>query len=272
MTEHPTELLLEVASGAVPPPEARAHLAACRRCRGALEAMAPLDLGYVWQGVAAELDAPRPGPLERALVAAGVRPGLARFTVTTPSLRLGWLLANLLVLALVAVPLATVPAAAWPSGVLLAAPLVAAAAVAFAYGPAVDPAYEAVAATPLSPLRALLVRLAAVLVANTALAGAVDLALGGRGPHAGWLLPMTAAALLAVLVASRWSPQVGAAAGMGAWLLVLTGWKASQQPVTWLTGPGAQLAYGVVAAVLLVLLIRRMAREGWALADQTEPA
>ena len=46
MTEHPTELLLEVASGAVPPPEARAHLAACRRCRGALEAMAPLDLGY----------------------------------------------------------------------------------------------------------------------------------------------------------------------------------------------------------------------------------
>jgi hypothetical protein len=42
--------------------------------------------------------------------------------------------------------------------------------------------------------------------------------------------------------------------------------------VTWLTGPGAQLAYGVVAAVLLVLLIRRMAREGWALADQTEPA
>jgi hypothetical protein len=59
---------------------------------------------------------------------------------------------------------------------------------------------------------------------------------------------------------------------MGAWLLVLTGWKASQQPVTWLTGRGAQLAYGVVAAVLLVLVIRRMAREGWALADQTEPA
>jgi hypothetical protein len=83
--------------------------------------------------------------------------------------------------------------------------------------PGVDPAYEAVAATPLSPVRALLVRLAAVLVANTLLAGGVDLALGGRGPRAGWLLPMTAAALLAVLVASRWSPAVGAVAGMGAW-------------------------------------------------------
>ena len=201
-----------------------------------------------------------------------MRPGLARFTATTPSLRLGWLLANALVLVLVALPLALQPAAAWPSAVLLAAPLVAAAAVAFAYGPAVDVAYEAVAATPLSPVRALLVRLAAVLVANTLLAGAVDLALGGRGPRAGWLLPMCAAALLAVLVASRWAPGVGAAAGMGAWVLVLAGWKVSQQPVTWLTGPGAQAGLRVAAAALLALLVRRMAREGWALSDQAEPA
>jgi hypothetical protein len=272
MTEHPTELLLQIADGAVPPADARAHLATCQRCRGALEALAPLDLGYVWEGVAAELDAPRPGVLERLLVAVGVRPGLARFTATTPSLRLGWLLANALVLLLVALPLALRPAASWPPAVLLAAPLVAAAAVAFAYGPAVDPAYAAVAATPLSPVQALLVRLAAVLVANTVLAGTVDLALGGRGPRAGWLLPMTAAALLAVLVASRWTPAMGAAAGMGAWVLVLAGWKVSQQPVTWLTGPSAQAAYAVVAAVLLVLLVRRMAHEGWTLTDQAEPA
>jgi hypothetical protein len=272
MTEHPTELLLQIVDGGVPPAEARAHLASCQRCQQTLEALAPLDLDYVWQGVAAELDAPRQSLLERILVAVGVRPGLARFTATTPSLRLGWLLANLLVLVLVALPLALRPAAGWPSAVLLAAPLVAAAAVAFAYGPAVDPAYEAVAATPLSPVRALLVRLAAVLIANTVLAGAVDLALGGRGPHAGWLLPMTAAALLAVLVASRWSPGVGAAAGMGAWLLVLLTWRVSHQPVTWLTGPGAQAIYAVVAAVLLALLVRRMAREGWTLTDQTEPA
>jgi hypothetical protein len=271
MTEHPTELLLQIADGATPPPQARAHLATCQRCRGALEALAPLDLDYVWEGVAAELDAPKPSLLERLLVAVGVRPGLARFTATTPSLRLGWLLANALVLGLVAVPLTLQPVATWPPAVLVVAPLVAAAAVAFAYGPAVDLAYEAVAATPLSPVRALLVRLAAVLVANTLLAGAVDLALGGRGPRAGWLLPMTAAALLAVLVASRWTPAVGAAGGMGAWLLVLAGWKASQQPVAWLTGPSAQAAYAVAAAVLLVLLVRRMGREGWALADQAEP-
>jgi hypothetical protein len=272
MTEHPTELLLQVADGAIPPPQARAHLTACQRCQQTLAALAPLDLGYVWQGVAAEVDAPKPGVLERLLVAVGVPPGLARFTATTPTLRLGWLLANALVLGLVAVPLALRPAAAWPSAVLLVAPLVAAAAVAFAYGPAVDPAYEAVAATPLSPVRALLVRLAAVLVVNSLLAGAVDLVLDGGGASAGWLLPMTAAALLAALVASRWSPAVGAAAGMGAWLLVLLTWRVSHEPVAWLTGPGAQAAYAAVTVTLLVLLIRRMAREGWALADQTGPA
>jgi hypothetical protein len=114
MTEHPTELLLQIADGATPPPEARAHLAACQRCHQTLEALAPIDLGYVWDGVAAELDAPRPGLLERLLVAVGVGPGLARFTATTPTLRLGWLLANTLVLVLVALPLALRPATAWP--------------------------------------------------------------------------------------------------------------------------------------------------------------
>ena len=136
MTEHPNELLLEIADGAVPPVEARAHLGSCRRCQQTLAALAPLDLGYAWQGVAADLDAPRPGLLERFLVAFGVRPGLARFTATAPSLRLGWLLANLLVLGLVALPMALGPVASAPSAALLAAPLVAAAAVAFAYGPA----------------------------------------------------------------------------------------------------------------------------------------
>jgi hypothetical protein len=263
MTEHPTELLLQVADGAVPPPQARAHLATCQRCQQTLEALAPLNLGYVWEGVAAELDAPKPGVLERLLIAVGMRPGLARFGAITPSLRLAWLGANLLVLLLVALPLTLRPMAAWPSAVLLVAPLLAAAAVAFAYGPAVDPAWEAVAVTPLSPLAALLIRLAAVLVANTFLAGAVDLVLNDGGPTAGWLLPMTAVALLSVLVASRWTPMVGAATGMGAWLLVLAAWKASHQPADWLTGPSAQVAYATVAAALLALLTRQMAQQGW---------
>jgi hypothetical protein len=114
--------------------------------------------------------------------------------------------------------------------------------------------------------------LAAVLVANTVLAGVVDLALAGRGPTADWLLPMTAAALLAVLVASHWTPTVGAAAGMGAWLLVLAGWRVSHQPVTWLTGPSAQVAYAAAALALLALLVRSLAREGWVLPGGSEAA
>jgi hypothetical protein len=74
---------------------------------------------------------------------------------------------------------------------------------------------------------------------------------------------MTAAALLAVLVASRWTPMVGAATGMGAWLLVLAAWRASHQPADWLTGASAQVAYAVVAAALLALLSKRVTQEGW---------
>jgi hypothetical protein len=81
---------------------------------------------------------------------------------------------------------------------------------------------------------------------------------------------MCAAALLAVLVASCWSPAVGAAAEMGAWALVLVGWKVSQQPVTWLTDPGAQAAYAILSVALLALVIRRMAQEGWALSGGSE--
>ena len=81
---------------------------------------------------------------------------------------------------------------------------------------------------------------------------------------------MTAAALLAVLVASRWTPAVGAVAGMGAWLVVLIGWWASNQPVAWLTGRGAQAAYAIVAVVLLALLVRSAARQSWALPGGSE--
>jgi hypothetical protein len=51
--------------------------------------------------------------------------------------------------------------------------------------------------------------------------------------------------------------MVGAATGMGVWLLVLAGWQASHQPVTWLTSPSTQAAYAAAAVTLLVVLIKR---------------
>ncbi len=64
---HPTELLLQNTQGALPLPDVQQHLTACERCHRTLQALAPLDLDHVWQGVAAELDAPRPS-LRRGLM------------------------------------------------------------------------------------------------------------------------------------------------------------------------------------------------------------
>ena len=44
----------------------------------------------------------------------------------------------------------------------------------------------------------------------------------------------------------------------------------SSRPVAWLTGPGAQAAYAIVALVLLALLVRSVARRGWALPGGSE--
>ena len=187
MTEHPTELLLKIADGATPTPRgprSPGHLPALPPDPGGA---GPARPGLCLGGRRRRAGRPQAG---RAGTHPGRRRGAAgagRFTAITPSLRL---------------------AGCWPTpwcccwspcpwrcgrpppgrGGAGGRPLVAAAAVAFAYGPAVDPAYEAVACR-CRRCGALLVRLAAVLVANTLLAGAVGLALDdGRPAPAGCCL------------------------------------------------------------------------------------
>lgn len=268
MTDHPTDLLILVAAGAVPPTDVAAHLGLCTRCRMTLAGLAPMDLGAAWDGVAAELDAPRPRLLERLALHTGLDPALARVVASAPSLSVAWLAASTAVLAL-GLLLAGASALTAASPALFVAPFVAAAAVSFAYGPAIDPAYPVVAVTPMSPMRILLARLLAVLAVDAALVYGIGLALGADVLGFGWLLPMAAVALLAVVVSSRFPPVVGAVTGMGAWLLVLgaVGGLADQR---WelLTGPGAQLLAAGVAVSLLVLL-RQRGCEGWPLAPET---
>jgi hypothetical protein len=263
MSEHPNDLLLPIAEGTPPPPHVAAHLETCDRCRSALDALAAVDLAGVWRGVAAELDAPRPGLVERLLTRLGLDPSLARLTGTTPSLSPAWIAASLLVLAL-GMLLATVQPETATSPALLVAPLAAAAAVAFAYGPGVDPAYDVVAVTPVSPVRALLVRLAAVLAVDAVLVSVLDLVLGRDGFAVTWLLPMTGVALVAALVASRTHPGVGAATGMAVWVFVLAAvrWTVGR-PVQVLAEPQAQAVIAAVVVVLLAVLVRRTAAGGW---------
>jgi hypothetical protein len=261
MNDHPTELLLAAADGQVPPPAARAHLAACDHCQRVLAALVDVDLARVWAGVTAELCAPRPSPLERLALRVGIDPSLARFAALTPSLAWSWLLASAAVIAL-GIGLQVLGEANPSSPAVVVAPLVAAALVAFAYGPAVDPAYEVVATTPLSPARALLTRLAVVLTVNAVLVAALDLLIRRQGFQLGWLLPMAAVALLAAVVAAHTQPLVGAVAGAGAWVVLLVAGYARHVPVQAVSSSWAQLAFAATVALLGWWLVRA-ARGGW---------
>jgi hypothetical protein len=260
MNDHPRELLPLIADGALPDKEVRAHLDECTSCRATLTALSPLDLDYSWEGIAAELDAPKPSVAERILERAGMEAGLARFVVVTPSLRGSWLLASLLVVGFAFVANLLGPAEEM-SFVHMAAPVVAAGLVAFAYGPAADAAYEISAATPLSPLTGLLLRLAAVLAWNSFVVGVADFAAGSERAVLAWFLPMTCVALMAAVVGLRTQPVVGAATGMGVWMvLVIAAMSAADDPSQWLWGMRAQLAYAVGVVALLVVLTRWVVR------------
>jgi len=277
---HPSAALDAVANGRVPDSELVAHLESCPECVAYLGSKAKLDLDYAWRGIAAELDAPLPSTGERLLALLGVPQWLSRFTLQIPSLRPTWLSCSTVILVLATlVTIRLVPTRALDVPVVLVVvPLLAAFAAAFASARA-DPAYEIVAATPLSPITALFARLGAVLGANVVLCEVAILIAGnrlttghrlrfysglsvGRGTLAlGWLLPMAAVALVAAIVSARWRPLAGAAVGGGAWLVLVavTAWISSD-PVSSLWGAPAEIAYAGAVLVLAFLLGRSSAR------------
>ncbi|HKE99138.1 MAG TPA: hypothetical protein VKG45_09435 [Actinomycetes bacterium] len=102
-------------------------------------------------------------------------------------------------------------------------------------------------------------RLTSVLTTTSVLVGAFEGLTAG--PHLGWLLPMTAVALLAAAVATRSSPLVGASAGMGAWLALAR--TLDGAPVAGLFSAGAQAAYAVAAALLLAVTVWQVATREW---------
>jgi hypothetical protein len=262
VTDHPREILPLVAEGLQPPPGVRAHLAACESCAAAVAALSPLDLGYVWEGVAAEADAPSPGVLERVLDRCGVDARTARFVAATPSLQPEWILASAGTLVLAALGMLA-GGGDGISLVILLAPVVAAALVAFAYGPSSDPAYELVAATPLSPLLALLLRLAVVLSANSVLVLAADVASGAPGLRLAWFLPMTFVALVAAAIGVRTSPLLGAGAGVALWsAAVFATVSLSDDPARILWGLQAQTFYAAGSAAALAGLCALVVRSG----------
>jgi len=233
-----------------------AHLPSCPQCRGQIAALVDgAVLQGAWEGIEERLDAPRRGPVETALMRAGVSEHVARLLGATPALRLSWLLACALVLAF----------AAWAAsrhdgGVywfLVLAPLLPLAGVAVAYGPDVDPTYEVGLAAPMRSFGLLLIRALAVLVTTTAMAAIAALALDGlHWSAAAWLAPSLGLTLASLALATRMS-ALAACASLGAlWMLAAgVGWHLAREPLV-LFGAAGQVTCALVAAIAAFVLAR----------------
>jgi hypothetical protein len=186
---------------------------------------AEVDLDRVWVDVAAEIWRRHPGRIERVTGRLLRSPGLARALVTTPSLVVGWVIATVAVLAAGMVATLTTGTAFVP----LLAPAVAGAGIAYAYGPGIDPAWELVESMAVSDRMVLLVRALAVFGLNALLGLAASAASGTAAVVTfGWLVPMVAVSALALAAATlSSSANVGVAAGLAVWMVVVLGGRAT---------------------------------------------
>ena len=216
-------------------------------------APADVNLDRVWLGVAAQVWRRQPGPVERLAGRLLRSPGLARALVTTPSLLLGWVLASVAVRAVGA-------AATLTTGtpyVAFFAPAVAGIAIAFAYGPAIDPAWELAQSMAVSDRMVLLVRALAVFGLNAVL-GLAASALSGTAAAVtfGWLVPMTAVCALALAAATvTRSAVAGVIAGLAAWTITLLAGQASGQVTVAVTSPALIGPYLAVTAACVAVVL-----------------
>jgi hypothetical protein len=199
--------------------------------------------------------------VERAAARLLRSPGLARALVTTPALVLGWVVATGVVL--LAGVLAT--AGTGTPYVALVAPAVAAAGIAYAYGPGIDPAWELSCSAAVSDRMVLLVRASAVFGLNATFGLAASAASGvATAITLGWLLPMTAMCALALATATAAkSANVGVAAGLAGWVIVvLAGQAATGRISAAVTTSALRLPYlaFAVCCVTIALCTTRIPR------------
>jgi hypothetical protein len=237
-----------------------AHLTACPECRQRLaDAVDPGLVPAGWSRLDAEIDAPKPGPLEATLVRLGVREDTARLLAATPVLRLSWLAAVVVTLAFAATAAHLAQAMAVPILFLAVAPLLPLIGVAVSFGPGVDPTYELALVAPLHTFRLLLLRCAAVLTTTTALSAGATLTLPGYGLVVlGWLLPALVLTLLSLALTPRLGPATAAVVVGVGWAVLLASTVRIDTGESTLFAPAGQvtLAIGAAAAAAAVLKIR----------------
>lgn len=197
-----------------------AHLLGCATCRDMLRpAVASKRLEAIWDQVVERSMTPPPTPVERFLTRCGLSETTARVVTTTPSLRVAWTLALIVVLVF-----AVLAAGSGEAGVrwfLVMAPLLPVAGVACAYGPAADPAHELTVAAPYHTVRLILIRSCTVIGACVLLTGLASLFLPAGAPATGWLLPSLALSAGTLALSTRTTPNKAAAVIVAVWVLTV---------------------------------------------------
>jgi hypothetical protein len=256
----PDDELRRYAERVLAPPllwSTEAHLAGCAPCRERLTTTAGPDLARAgWERLAAELDAPVPGPIERLLIRVSVPEHTARLLAATPVLRLSWLAAVATTLALTAL----LAHLAHPAVFLAVAPLLPVAGVALSFGPRVDPTYEIAVVAPMHTFRLLLLRCVAVVSATTGLSAAASLALPEYGLAAvGWFLPALVLTTLSLALTPRFGPVLAAVAVGVGWVVLVTSTWGVGTAGSALFVPAGQLALALTGglAALTVARLRR---------------
>ncbi|MEY2450903.1 MAG: hypothetical protein QOD92_477 [Acidimicrobiaceae bacterium] len=193
-----------------------AHVVTCASCRDALAELGESErLESVWAAIETRVDEPTSSLLERTLRRLGVSEGMARLISITPLLRLPWVSAVAVVLALTVLASYSEMDEKAVYVFLVAAPLLPLLGIALSFGRS-DPVRELTMATPVRKLDLLLARATTVLLMTTAINGLAALALGREDwSVVTWLLPalgLTAGAL----ALSTWVPTHWAAGGLAA--------------------------------------------------------
>jgi len=241
------------------------HLLHCPDCRARIAGHIPArPLDLVWDRIRQGVEEPRPSPVQRGLVRAGLSDSDALLVAAAPSLRPSWLLGLAGTLGFVALSVAY-GGARGLAFFLLVAPLVPVVGVAFAYGPDVDPAYEVGRAAPYPATRLLLLRTAAVLATCLPLVAVTSLVVPGLDAAAfAWLLPALAFTAV-VLAASTWCRPAVAATAVGLGWAGAVGTAAVLRDATAVLTPTLLAAYcllGGGSALVLRLRLRAIPPPG----------
>jgi hypothetical protein len=139
---------------------------------------------------------------------------------------------------------------------LAVAPLVPVAGVAVAYGRVGDPAHEITAATPIDPIRLLLLRTAAVTAFAFVLSLIFDLVFSATRGTGLWVLPALALTLATLALGAHVSMWLAGVTTTGVWVLLLTVSRVRPEgSLNVVFSPNAQIVFAAVACTAGIVFL-----------------